>query len=149
MAPCPGNRSIDGLNGGALAGDNHQMGALIISAEGDFGLGGIHRKKDTSRANDYTAFTVDWTAHIRGRLGYAMAPTLIIAAGGGVDITNVGWTIGGGAEHALFAMLVLRAAPHARSPARSHAVLRAVLRARSRAVLCAVLRALAQDAAAR
>ena len=80
--------------GGVHVGYNWQKpGGWLFGIEGDVGF-----------TDD-----VDYLATIRGRLGYAMGPTLLYATGGAAFIgfddgsddsdTETGWVVGGGVEH--------------------------------------------------
>jgi opacity protein-like surface antigen len=117
-------RSADGVQGGLLAGYNHQLGRFVLGLEADGGLTGAGFESDASGGNGYSAVDLDWNARLRGRLGVALDRTLLFLAGGlavgGISLddtdpgfgddgaTHVGWTLGGGAEHALTDRLILR-----------------------------------------
>jgi outer membrane immunogenic protein len=107
--------------GGVLVGANWQSGNLVLGAEGDFGWAHAHAKgltlapTVTELPNDYL---INWTAHARGRLGYAADHWLLFVAGGlaladftftpGGEIISAsifggkftGFSIGGGVEYA-------------------------------------------------
>jgi outer membrane immunogenic protein len=72
---------------------------------------------DARALNYYSAFEIDWNAHIRARFGFLSGSTLLYVAGGlalaevnvddvdpgfGEDeARHVGWTVGVGVEHAM------------------------------------------------
>lgn len=115
---------LDGLAGGVLAGYSRQIDRFVIGAEIDGGLTDASFGSKDSGGNGYAAFDLDANAHLRARLGYAFDRTLLFVAGGlalarlAVDdtdpgfgknhATHVGWTIGGGVEHAVTGNLFLR-----------------------------------------
>ena len=123
------NAQTNGVVGGVLAGVNWQTGAFVYGLEADFGWANV---RGTGGAvvipvelpNEYK---VKWTADVRARAGYAIAPmTLVYVAGGlaladfnfheGEDINVVrgggaiypGWTIGGGVDQAFTNNLIGR-----------------------------------------
>ncbi|UXT20449.1 porin family protein [Agrobacterium tumefaciens] len=97
---------------GAHAGYNFQHGNIVYGIENDFN----YNFEDGSDA------TVEWDASGRGRIGYAWDRTLffatagIAAAGAKVDVPGagkkddilIGWTAGGGVEHALTDNILVR-----------------------------------------
>lgn len=115
----------DGVIGGVLAGYNWQNGALVLGLEGDFGWTNAHGTGEpqppptpvtTQAPNTYD---LNWTSHVRGRLGYAADHWLFFIAGGlavadvdfheGAITTTIpptrggkyfGWSVGGGVEYA-------------------------------------------------
>ncbi len=129
----------NGVIGGVLAGYNWQTGPLVFGLEGDFGW--THAQGTgssppppppapvtttiTTRAPNH--YTVNWTSHVRGRVGYAFGNWLVFAAGGlalsdldfqegAVTTTTVsssggryyGWSAGGGVEWAVTHNLLAR-----------------------------------------
>ncbi|MGD9537185.1 MAG: outer membrane protein [Alphaproteobacteria bacterium] len=114
----------DGVAGGALVGYRYQIERLVIGIEADGGPLGASVDASDSGPNDYSAFDVDWNAHVRARLGMAFDRTLLYVAGGLAiaqltlddtdpgfgddDATHLGWTVGGGVEHAVTDSLTLR-----------------------------------------
>lgn len=110
------NPNIDGFTAGAFLGYNWRFDRILLGAEADAGLGSLSEDSDKSALNDYSAFDVDWNAHVRARLGFVSDSTLFYVAAGlalaGVtvddtdpnwgedDATHVGWTVGAGIEHA-------------------------------------------------
>lgn len=115
---------LDGIAGGVLGGYNHQFGRIVLGAEVDGGLADASFGSKDSGGNGYAAFDLDANAHLRARVGVAIDRTLLFVAGGlavarlTVDDTDpdfgkddgahVGWTIGGGVEHAVTGNLFLR-----------------------------------------
>jgi outer membrane immunogenic protein len=97
-----------GLAGGVQAGYNWQNGPLVFGAEGDIQL---------NNADDTFApwkFSNPWFGTVRGRVGYAVNNVLLYGTGGlafgelrgetfglSETNTNVGWTVGAGAEFGL------------------------------------------------
>jgi outer membrane immunogenic protein len=122
------NAKTDGINGGALAGYNWQIGSAVVSLEGDFGWSNAHGvgavvvvDPVTTRAPN--TYDLNWTSHARGRLGYAFDGWLLFAAGGlavadfdfhegAIETTAgakyYGWSAGGGVERALTGNLIAR-----------------------------------------
>ena len=115
----------DGFMGGALIGYNYQMDALLLGLEGDLGFGSADVGPDAnSLINTYSAFSVDWNAHVRARLGYSVGSTLFFVAGGvsmlGLTVDDMdpgygkdsdihtGWTVGAGVERPITETLTLR-----------------------------------------
>jgi outer membrane immunogenic protein len=115
--------NLHGVIGGGQIGYNFQFNNFVLGVEGDFSGTGINGSV-TDPVNNYTAKTeIQWLATIRGRAGVVFDRTLVYATGGvaiaGVKTTlndvypvgivtttsmptYVGWTIGGGAEMALW-----------------------------------------------
>lgn len=119
------NPGIDGFQGGLLAGYNHQINRLVLGLAMDGGLQTASLDAGDPASNGYSAFDLDWNAHFRARLGYALPRhTLVFAAFGLAlarlnlddidpgfgkdDAVLTGWTLGGGIEHALGDRLILR-----------------------------------------
>jgi outer membrane immunogenic protein len=119
------NPGIDGFQGGLIAGYNHQINRLVLGLALDGGLQTASLDAGDPGSNGYSAFDLDWNAHFRARLGYALPRrTLVFAAlglamarfnlddvdpGFGKDNTVLtGWTLGGGIEHVLSDRLLLR-----------------------------------------
>lgn len=122
----------DGFVGGIYGGYNYQFSNnWVIGAEGEFN-GASADGDDVVTSNggpipsEVWDSEINWTAAIRGRIGYAMDRTLIYAAGGvafadydvhvsdsgvlrdTISDTPTGWTIGAGAEHAFAENIVAR-----------------------------------------
>jgi outer membrane immunogenic protein len=97
---------------GAHVGYNFQHGNIVYGIENDFN----YNFEDGNEAN------LEWDASGRGRVGYAWDRTLffatagVAAAGGKIDVPAVGkkddiligWTAGGGVEHALTDNILVR-----------------------------------------
>jgi outer membrane immunogenic protein len=131
----------DGVIGGVLAGYNWQNGALVLGLDGDFGWTNAHGTGETSIVTTTTqapnTYDLNWTAHLRGRAGYAANNWLFFIAGGlaiadlnfheGAITTTTttiilppilpppteggkyyGWSIGGGVDYAFTRNLIGR-----------------------------------------
>ncbi len=92
-----------GLFGGTV-GFNMQSGNIVYGIEADGGWAGLE--------DDFDDISVDWTATVRGRIGYAFDSFLLYATGGAAiggvesaslldDDTRFGFAVGAGAEAAL------------------------------------------------
>lgn len=119
--------TMDGFFGGGQVGYNMRSGNTVYGLEADIQLSEIGDKIGPVLAVPGGAVVtgksdVNWFSTVRGRLGYAMGPTLLYATGGvafaGIDYNvtavaggstavmkndeiQVGWTAGAGVEHAL------------------------------------------------
>jgi outer membrane immunogenic protein len=132
-------RDFDGFVGGALGGVNFQAGSFVFGLDMDFGGAvadgeGTAHGKGTAGGEDTVEdirfqHGIDWAAHIRGRLGFALDRVLVYGAGGlaladfdvkssrGVQGNNqlddgghaTGWSAGGGLEYAVTDNLLVRA----------------------------------------
>jgi outer membrane immunogenic protein len=118
---------LDSFVGGGQVGCNAQVySRWVIGIEGDFSWGDASETREFDRVNldQPVTLTADWNATLRGRLGWAFDRTLVYATGGiawmRVDVENldfdlgvldptssfsaertfIGWTVGGGIEHA-------------------------------------------------
>jgi outer membrane immunogenic protein len=129
------NARTNGVTGGALAGYNWQNGALVLGIDGDFGWSNARGTGSgpppdpdpvvfvTTQAPNI--YDLNWTTHVRGRVGYALNDWLFYLAGGFAlaDLTfqegaittaqvsggkYYGWLVGGGVEHAFTRHLVGR-----------------------------------------
>ena len=103
-----------GYGGGILAGYNYQMDSIVFGVEGDWGMAGTVARNVEPGIDTYLKF--DQMASARARLGLADDRTLFYVTGGlfaadmkfgGMMSTPesdnkwaVGWTVGGGIEHA-------------------------------------------------
>lgn len=106
------DRNLDSGTAGVHAGYNFQSGNFVYGIENDFN----YNFDNKNNAN------LEWDASGRARVGYALDRTLIFAtagvaaAGGKVDIPSVGkkddiligWTAGGGLEHAFTDHILVR-----------------------------------------
>jgi outer membrane immunogenic protein len=108
-----GDFNVSGGTIGGTVGYNIQTGALVFGLEGDFDWSNI---KGTSTTNCATGCETanGWLGTFRGRIGYAFNRFLPYVTGGlsfgdikatavgfgSASATNVGWTVGGGIEHA-------------------------------------------------
>jgi len=80
--------------GGGQVGFNHQMGHLVVGLEGDMDAVGGRARQFSSYALPATALTTggtvsidrftdpNWTASLRGRVGWATGPVLLYGTGG-------------------------------------------------------------------
>jgi outer membrane immunogenic protein len=131
-----GPLSAKGFTGGVQAGYNWQSGSMVLGVETDinaFNVKGSHfaavpSVTTASIFNPSTSISTDWLFTLRGRAGFAVAPTVLLYATGGLAVaqaalsnaytttnnpanvgagasstskTMVGWTVGGGFEWAL------------------------------------------------
>ncbi|CAN7551171.1 hypothetical protein ASC89_08810 [Devosia sp. Root413D1] len=106
--PPDGSYDLDGFSVGVQGGYNWQMDNVVFGIEGDVALASIYGEDLSIPANR----TINWTASLRGRLGYAWDAVLLYATAGvavanstgevflidDVTETHVGWTVGVGAE---------------------------------------------------
>src|SRR5262249_33560938 len=114
-----GTDDLNGVIGGGQIGYNWQAGNWIFGLEGDF-QGADQHDNTTVTGIGSMDNSVSWFATIRGRVGYAIAPTwMIYATGGGAfanfkstttlvgigtstsETTNGGWSAGAGIEAAI------------------------------------------------
>src|SRR6476620_7159963 len=133
-------RDVDGFVGGALGGVNFQAGYFVFGLDLDFGgvaasdgEGTAHAKGtvggDVIEDDIHFQHGMDWNAHVRGRLGFAMDRVFVYGAGGLAiadfdgksnrcvqsyqDIDDgghaTGWSAGGGLEYAVTDNLLVRA----------------------------------------
>ncbi|HET9717403.1 MAG TPA: outer membrane beta-barrel protein [Pseudolabrys sp.] len=148
------NASTDGGVGGLVAGYNWQTGPLVLGFDGDFGWSNAHGIGSSPppppppppppsppappapsspppvpvpgsvSVRSPNTYDVNWTAHARVRIGYAIGDWLLYAAGGlsvadfnfqegettttSVGAKYYGWSIGGGIERAFRGHLVGR-----------------------------------------
>ena len=96
---------IDGFLGGIQAGYNFQLsGPFVIGVEADIQYSNI----------ESSVFTLDYFGTVRARAGFAVDQFLLYGTGGlaygrgtyelgglSNDQTNIGWTVGDGAEYAI------------------------------------------------
>jgi outer membrane immunogenic protein len=133
-------RDVDGFVGGALGGVNFQAGNFVFGLDMDFGGVAAGDGDGTAHAKGTIGGEVieedirfqhgmDWNAHVRGRLGFAMDRVFVYGAGGlaiadfdvksnrglqsNQDIDDgghaTGWSAGGGLEYAMTENLLVRA----------------------------------------
>jgi len=109
--------AVNGFVGGALAGARWQTGNIVWGVEGDIGWADARGTGATAVVIETpNKYDINWTAHVRGTIGFASQNTLFFLAGGlavadfrftpGEDIglrpegaKFVGWSIGGGMEY--------------------------------------------------
>jgi opacity protein-like surface antigen len=110
-----------GFVGGVLAGYSMQRGRAVLGLEGDLALTTAKESIDTGFPPDPTVTQletrINWSSHVRGRVGYAFDRAMMFVAGGvavaGVENravdnaagvtatwkdTRVGWSLGGGID---------------------------------------------------
>ncbi len=110
------NLAPHGFIGGAQAGYNWQSGNIVFGLETDFqgstmedNRTSVYYTPDNLSLNFNSK--LQWLGTVRGRLGYAVGPSLFYATGGfaygdvktaingvGFSDTRTGWTVGGGIE---------------------------------------------------
>jgi outer membrane immunogenic protein len=126
-------RDVDGFVGGALGGVNFQAGNFVFGLDMDFG--GVAADGEgtahigTTEDNIRFEHGIDWNAHVRGRLGFALDRVFIYGAGGlavaDFDVKSnrslqsdndlddgghaTGWSAGGGLEYAVTDNILVRA----------------------------------------
>ncbi len=106
-----GNFDPDGAVMGTQAGYNRQFGNFVLGIEGDIGLTLAKEGVPDVDPFDIERVGIDWTASVRGRVGYAFDHVLVYGTGGIAfagaefdddtdiqDETYVGWTLGAGVE---------------------------------------------------
>ncbi len=109
-----GDIAHSSASGGLLAGYLWQRNAIVYGIEGDFSWMSLEGD-DSQFAGYVNALEINYVGTVRGRMGLAHGSSLIYATGGIAfssidkkDLTNdlsasndlVGWTVGGGYEHA-------------------------------------------------
>lgn len=131
-----GGGDLKGFLGGALAGYNWQRGDWVYGVEGDAAFGNVKGtgcspfpdcRAGSGLGSKIYTYKMEWNAHLRGRVGYAMDSILVFVAGGmsaahhklgempentlwnNLDPslaetyrtkTHFGWSVGGGVEKA-------------------------------------------------
>jgi outer membrane immunogenic protein len=114
---------------GPYAGYNFQSSGLVAGIEADFAKTWLRSQSVLNPFDDSIVKSeIDWTASVRGRVGYAFGNVMPYIAGGvtfaGVNFpyvlpgspgithdnqqTRIGWTAGAGLEYAVFNNLILR-----------------------------------------
>jgi len=136
IAASTGRISARGFTGGGQAGYNWQSGNFVLGVETDidaFDVKGsrsaaVQSATTASIFHPATSLSTDWLFTLRGRAGFAVAPTVLLYATGGLAVTEArlsnaytttnnpantgagassssktmaGWTLGGGIEWAL------------------------------------------------
>jgi outer membrane immunogenic protein len=146
LAPTTLSPGPSGVTGGLQAGYNYQVGGFVFGIDADFSGTGMSGTKTVSPIiqSDGTPFPgsgflrahqdVNWYGTVRPRVGYAVIPTLLVYATGGLaygDVsysantdfrpvgttaypasfskTKAGWTVGGGIEYAVCTHWTVRA----------------------------------------
>lgn len=131
--PIPGRPAfamdMSGSTGGLYAGYNFQYGGLVTGIEADFAKAWLRGPSMLEASGDVTSKSeIDWTASVRGRVGYAFGNLMPYITGGatiaGVNFpfviddlhprtrdhrqTRIGWTAGAGFEYAATSNLIFR-----------------------------------------
>jgi outer membrane immunogenic protein len=108
-----GNFNVSGALIGGTIGYNWQLSAAVVGLEWDLDWSNIKGSSAAGCAGPCKTSNT-WLGTMRGRLGYAFDRTLpyitggaaygdihaSLATGGGFSDAKMGWTIGGGVEHA-------------------------------------------------
>lgn len=119
------NADIEGFVGGLYFGHNYMIDNIMLGFEADAGIGDLGEGADKNNSyNDWSAFDIDWDAHLRARAGFVYNTTLFYVAGGlavakvavddtdsgygGDNATHFGWTIGAGIEQKITEHLTAR-----------------------------------------
>jgi len=90
------NAATNGVVGGVLGGYNWQIGAWVLGLDADIGWSNARGTGDNvpppppppvppeqiTTTHLQNHYDIDWTSHVRGRLGYAQGSWLVYAAGG-------------------------------------------------------------------
>jgi outer membrane immunogenic protein len=132
-AASSGSVSAHGFTGGVQAGYNWQVNSTVFGIETDFDAFKLKGSRSaavpsvttTSIFHPSTSIDTDWLYTLRGRLGWAAVPTVLLYATGGLAVTDAkinnsytttnnpadtaagassssktlaGWTVGGGVE---------------------------------------------------
>lgn len=110
--------ATNGILGGVLAGYNWQIDdTWVAGIEADASLANVHGTGVAVPPDLPNSYDLNWTANVRGRIGYLIMPdTLLYGAGGlaltdlrftegsspapAIGVTRAGWTVGAGIEHA-------------------------------------------------
>ncbi|MGC4077563.1 MAG: outer membrane beta-barrel protein [Rubrivivax sp.] len=109
-----------GWGGGAYAGYNTDLNGIVFGVESDIGKASGEATGVEGEDGIYSA-TIDWTAHLRGRVGVSVQQALFYLAGGAAiagatldttagssQATYLGWTVGAGVDFAVTQNAVLR-----------------------------------------
>jgi outer membrane immunogenic protein len=117
---------LSGATGGAYVGYSFQFGSLVAGIEADAAKSWIRSQSVWVAADQMVRTEFDWSASIRGRLGYAIGRVMLYITagvtiarinfpytrisdpGGDNEQTRTGWTAGAGLEFALADNLIFR-----------------------------------------
>lgn len=116
---------MSGMLGGVFAGINTLSDSMLLGIEGDVGIGTVEGTLNYFDTESITS-TIDWNAHLRGRVGVSVDSASFYLAGGLAIASNsvfvdadfdededsavhIGWTIGGGVEFAVTENIIARA----------------------------------------
>ncbi|MGE4542585.1 MAG: outer membrane protein [Pedobacter sp.] len=119
------NPDMNGFVGGLYFGHNYRIDNLVLGFETDAGLCDLSEGADDDNSfNTWSAFDIDWDAHLRARAGFVYNTTLFYVAGGlalakvdvddtdsgygGDNAIHAGWTIGAGIEQKITEHLTAR-----------------------------------------
>src|SRR5690606_9418463 len=76
---------IEGLIGGLFAGINLEDGGFVYGLEADFGIGAVSGEGGIpvpQQPEEEYLYDLNWNAHLRGRVGFAVDQLLFFVAGG-------------------------------------------------------------------
>jgi outer membrane immunogenic protein len=77
--------ATNGVVGGVIGGANWQFGSFVLGADADYGWAAGHGNSAVPVTTSVTAvydYDLQWTSHVRGRVGYDLNGTLLYVAGG-------------------------------------------------------------------
>lgn len=81
----------NGISGGALVGHNWQVKKIVYGVEAD--VASLSGDKKGTVGNASFSSDSDWTASVRGRVGYLISPDTLLYATAGVAWTNLDTTV--------------------------------------------------------
>jgi outer membrane immunogenic protein len=119
------NANTSGVVAGGLVGYNWQVSNVVLGLEGDIGWSDAHGVGAVPKIINANAYDIDWTSHLRGRIGIVPGsyPVLLFVAGGAafsrfnftvgetgqsMESTYTGASFGGGVDVAPNSQFILR-----------------------------------------